>query len=184
MATISKAARCLWVVTLTWLGVCFAAHGTQVAPPAGQEVTLGWKASADPTVVGYSFYYGTVPGVYTNKINVGTNTMFTVSGLVPGSTNYFTTTSYNVSGIESSYVPEVSYLVPGILTVTQNRTNDSMLIQFPVAPGQSYQLQASSNLMSWSNVWLTPTETTNGWIEYEDPATNKLSAKFYRLILY
>src|ERR1700678_291293 len=154
---------------LLWLAFCSVALGVQ-APFGGQQVTLGWSASPDPTVTGYFLYYGTTSGVYTNKIDVGTNTVFTVSGLLAGSTYYFTETSYNAAAVESSYVPEVSYVIPGILTVTLSSTNaiDStnvtMCIQFPVAAAHSYQIQASSDLNSWSNLWLTPTQTSNGWV--------------------
>jgi hypothetical protein len=153
-------------------------------------VTLGWNASSDPTVVGYHVYYGTTSGVYTTKIDVGTNTMFSVSGLVAGTTYYFTETSYNAASVESSYVPEVSWVIPGILTATLipangiGSTNVTTCIQFPVAPAHSYQLQASSDLNSWSNLWLTPTQTTNGWVQYNEAITNTLSARFYRLINY
>jgi hypothetical protein len=151
--------------------------------PSGQQVTLGWTASSDPTVVGYYLYYGNASGVYTNSIDVGTNTTFTVTGLVAGSTYYFTAASYTAAGTESPYVPEVSYVVPGILTVTQNPADATMRVRFPVAPTQSYQLQVSSDLKSWSNLWLTPTQTTNGWLEYDEPCTNTLPGRFYRLIL-
>jgi hypothetical protein len=181
MVQISKGARCLSVASLIWLTFCSAAFGVQ---PSGQQVTLGWNASPDPTVVGYYLYCGTTSGVYPKKINVGTNTTFTVSGLVAGSTNYFTTTSYNAAGVESSYVPEVTYIAPGVLTLMQNPASGIMRVQFPVAPGQSYQLQTSSDLKSWINLWLTPTETTNAWIEYDEPLTNAIPSRFYRLILY
>ena len=184
MVQITKAGRCLSGACLIWLALCSAALGIQPPPNQSPQVTLGWNASKDPTVVGYYLYYGTTSGVYTNKMDVGTNTMFTVSGLAPGSTYYFTTTSYNAGRVESSVVPQVSYVVPGILTVTHNRTNAVMNVQFPVAAGNSYQLQVSSDLMSWSNLWLTPTQATNEWISYSDPLTNGVSTRFYRLILY
>jgi hypothetical protein len=168
-----------------WLTLCSAALGVQPPPPfAGQKVTIGWTASSDPTVTGYYLYYGTATGVYTNKVNVGTNTTFSVAGMVSGATYFFATTSYNGAGTESVYSSEVSYIVPGILTVTQGATNAVTRIQFPVAATHSYQLQASSDLQSWSNLWLTPTETTNERIEYDEPLTNTVSARFYRLILY
>jgi hypothetical protein len=182
MDQILRTGRCLSVASLICLTLCSAVLGVQPVPPG--QVTLGWNASPDPTVVGYYLYYGTTTGVYTNKIDVGTNTIFAVTGLVPGSTYFFTATSRNAAGIESSYVPEASYIVPGILTVTQNPTNGIMRIRFPVAVAQSYELQSSFDLKSWSNLWLTPTQTTNGWIESDEPCTNTLSAKFYRLILY
>jgi len=180
---ISKAARCLSVANLIWLTLCSAALGGQAGFPGSQQVSLGWNASSDPTVVGYYLYYGTASGVYTNKTDVGTNTVFTVTGLVAGSTYFFTATSYTVAGVESSYVPEVSYLVPGVLTLTQDPANAVMRVRFPVAPAQSYQLQVSSDLISWSNLWLTPTQTTNGWIEYDDPCAKTIPSRFYRLIL-
>jgi hypothetical protein len=72
-------------------------------------------------------------------------------------------------------------MVPEILTVMQslnNATNAVTRIQFSVAATHSYQLQASSDLQSWNNVWLTPIETTNAWIKYDDPLPKTVSAKF------
>jgi hypothetical protein len=185
MVTISKAGWRFWGVALMLLGLCPGAIGAGVQPPpsGGQQVTFGWLASPDPTVVGYYLYYGTTSGIYTNKINVGTNTTYTSSGLVAGSNYYFNCTSYNAANIESSYVQEIPYVVPGILALTQNPASGAMRVQFPVASAQSYTLQASSDLQSWSNLWLTPTQTTNGWIEYDEPMTNTVSGRFYRLIL-
>jgi hypothetical protein len=188
MVRITRRARTFIIAQFTWLTFSYAVFAGQVPPsgqaaPSTQQVTLGWVASADPTVVGYYLYYGTTSGVYTNKINVGTNTTWTVAALAAGTTNYFTTTSYNASGIESGYVPEVSYLVPGILTLTQNVISGLTSIHFPVAPGSSYQVQASSDLITWSNLWSTPTETTNAWVEYDEPVSSTIPARFYRLIL-
>jgi len=180
MAQFPKAAPYLLAASLAWLTLCPAALGSQ---GSGQQVTLGWNASPDPTVVGYYLYYGSTSGVYANKINVGTNTTFTVTSLIAGSTNYFTTTSYNAAGVESGYVPEVSYIAPGVLSLTQNPANGTMRVQFPVAPGQSYQLQTSSDLKFWVNLWLSPTVSSNAWIEYDEPLTNSTPSRFYRLIL-
>jgi hypothetical protein len=153
----------------------------QLSNGSGQQVSLGWNASPDPTVVGYYVYYGNASGIYPNKINAGTNLSFTVTGLVAGTTNYFTATSYDASGEESSYVPEISYIVPGILTMAANPINNFMQIQFPVASSHFYDVQESSDLKSWTTVWVTPVETNNMWIEYDEPNTN--AAMYYRLIL-
>jgi hypothetical protein len=186
MDQVSKTGRFFLGACLLWLAFCSAALGTQLLP-GGQQLTLGWKASPDPTVVGYYVYYGTTSGVYTTKIDVGTNTAFTVSGLVAGTTYYFTETSHNTALQESSFVPEISWVIPGVLTVTLlstnsiNPTNLTTSVQFPVAPGQSYELQASSDLNTWINLWSTPNQPTNGWIQYTEPYTNTLPARFYRL---
>jgi hypothetical protein len=135
-------------------------------------------------VAGYYLYYGTANGAYQNKIDVGTNTLFTVSGLLAGTTNYFTTTSYDAAGNESDYAPEVSYIVPGILALTQSPNDSIMRIGFVVEAGFFYQLQASSDLDTWSNIWLTPIQTANEWIEHDEPRSETLSARFYRLMVF
>jgi hypothetical protein len=186
MVQTSKAGRWLPHVSLLWLALCCTVLDAQTGPAGLQQVALGWNASPDPTVVGYYFYYGAASGVYTNKADVGTNTAFTASGLVPGTTYYFSSTSYNAARVESGFVPEVSYVVPGILTVavTENQGNAITRIQFPVAPTHSYQLESSPDLKNWSNLWLTTTQTTNGWLEYDEASSNLIPSRFYRLILH
>lgn len=180
MVQMTRIGRCFSGACLILLTFCSAALGIQ-QPYGNQQVTLGWTASPDPSVVGYYLYYGTSSTGCTNKINVGTNTAFVIGGLVPGLTYYFTETSYNAASVESSYVPQISYSVPGLLAVSQNPTNGAMILQFLVAPGQAYELQASSDLNAWTSLWLTSVQTTNEWIEYDDPITNTVPAKFYRL---
>jgi hypothetical protein len=175
-----------WVLAGTLiLSLAFSSNVLSFQPPPPvnlQQVALGWTASPDPTAVGYYLYCGGASGVFTNKINVGTNTAFTMNGLTCGGTYYFTVTAYNSAGVESSQVPEVSYIVPGALTVTSGPGGNTVSVFFPVAWGQSYQLQASSDMVTWSNLWLTANETTNEWVEFDDVVTNAM--KFYRLVIY
>lgn len=169
---------------LIWLIICSVAFGGQQSSPSNHQVTVSWTATTDPTAIGYYVYYGNAPGVYTNKINVNTNTSFTLTGLTSGSTYYFSATSYNGASMESTFVPEVSFVVPGVLTITQNPTTAATRIKFPVASSHTYQLQGSSDMKSWTNIWLTPAQTANGWVEYDEPRNSTISGKFYRLILY
>jgi hypothetical protein len=165
-----------------WMGLAASGFGVQPGLPGGQSVTIAWTASPDPTVVGYNLYYGGSSGTCTNKADAGTNTAFAIGGLVAGQTYYFSITSYNSSGIESIPTPQITYLVPGILALSQSVTNDAMNVSFPVAPGHSYELQASSDLQTWSNIWALPTQATNVWVEFNEPCTNAVAGRFYRLI--
>jgi hypothetical protein len=46
--------------------------------------------------------------VYGTQFDVGNVTSYVANGLTPGNTYYFTVTSYNGSGVESSHSNEVS----------------------------------------------------------------------------
>jgi hypothetical protein len=150
----SKTRRRLLSVTSIWLGLCYAALGRGYGE---QQVTLGWTASIDPIVVGYYVYYGSTNGVYNNKVDVGTNTMYTVPGLADGSTNYFSATSYNAAGVESSFVPQVSYVVPGILTVTAASVSRAFGQANPIFTGTITGLQNGDNITATYSTTATPT---------------------------
>jgi len=82
-------------------------------PASGQQsVALSWNPSSDAGVAGYRIYYGGASGTYTNVLDAGSATSITVSGLVAGSTNYFSATEYDAGTNESSYSSEVVYVAP------------------------------------------------------------------------
>lgn len=56
-------------------------------------LTLSWERSPDPDVSGYWIYQGSKSGHYTNVIDVGNSTNFTVVP-APGVTNYFAVRAY------------------------------------------------------------------------------------------
>jgi hypothetical protein len=149
-----------------------------------QSVSLDWNASTDTNVVGYNVYYGPASGVYTNETDVGTNTVTTISGLEEGQTYYFSVTAYNSAGMESPYSSPISFIVPGILLLTQGTNSGSFNITFPVAPGHWYEVQASSDLITWTTIDLTATMTSNLWVQFSDPLASLYSNRFYRLVLH
>ena len=83
-----------------------------------QSVTLAWNASPDPTAVGYALYYGTDGVTFPNRLDVGTNTLSTVSNLVAGTTNYFQVTAYSASQIESVPTAQVQFFAQSPTTTT------------------------------------------------------------------
>lgn len=151
---------------------------------ADQSVTLGWNTSTDTNVAGYYVYHGTASGVYTDKNDVGTNTVATVSGLQAGQTNYFAVTAYNSEKMESPFSAEVSFIVPGDLQLVEGTNSSSFNIKFPVAPAHWYEVQASVDLQSWTTILQTATETSNTWIQLSDPQSSLFSKRFYRLVLH
>ena len=75
---------------------------------AGQA-TLAWDPPEISTdVTGYKIHYGTASGTYTQSVDAGNQTSYTVSNLTNGQTYYFAVTSYNAAAYESEYSNEVS----------------------------------------------------------------------------
>ena len=72
-------------------------------------VTLAWDPSPDPTVQGYILHCGTSPGNYTQHIDVGKATTYTLSGLQDGATYYLAVTAYDQQGNESVFSNEIVY---------------------------------------------------------------------------
>ena len=170
-----------------WLGVGLALTAGAWAAVASSvsTLTMAWNASTASTVAGYYLYYGTNSGVYSSKIDAGTNTTLPVTGVAPGTTYYFSVTSYSPARVESPLAQEVSYIVPGLLALTPaGGGSNTMRLQFPVAPLHYYELQYSTNLAGWNDLWVTPVESSNVWAEFDQPVTNTPGGQFFRLILH
>ena len=79
---------------------------------------------------------------------------------------------------------EISYIIPGVLAVASAGPTHPLRVQFPVAPTHYYELQSSTNLSSWSDIWVTPVETSNAWVEFDPPVLPTINEQFFRLILH
>src|SRR5262245_43918728 len=72
------------------------------------DLTLGWDRPSDGQAAGFVIFYGTSSRTYSQQVNVGNVTEFTVSGLSAGTTYYFAVKSYNAGGAQSDFSAEVS----------------------------------------------------------------------------
>lgn len=79
------------------------------------QATLAWDAPttyADGTPIsglsGYKLYLGTASGSYSQNIDVGNQTTYTVNNLADGATYYFVVMAYDTAGNESGFSNEVS----------------------------------------------------------------------------
>jgi hypothetical protein len=151
------------------------------AAMAMQSVMVGWNPGTDPGIAGYAVYYGTTNGVYSKRLDVGTNTSTTISGLVEGQTNYFAVAAYNAASIEGTASSALTFIVPGYLKISSLSGNG---MSFPVAQGHYYVVQATTNLVSWTNIWQSSTASSNVWVSYQDPQAGSLPHRFYRLVLH
>jgi hypothetical protein len=163
-------------VVLLALGLFFgsAAH-------AAQSLALAWNPNPASGVAGYHIYYGNNGTNFQYFEDAGTNINYEVNGLTEGQTITFAVTAYNAQGVESHTSNLITYIVPGGLKVAPKAGQRSpSVINFTVASGHTYQVQASENLTTWSTVWQT-SATNNAWVQYEDVEGANLKMRFYRL---
>jgi len=132
------------------------------------QATLSWDAVYETSVAGYKLHYGKTPGVYTNSVNSGKTTSYTVTDLAEGETYYFASTAYDSEGNQSGYSNEVSKSVPsttqyslmiaqngtGSGTVTGSGINCGSVCTNGYAPGTAVTLTATpasgSSFAGWS----------------------------------
>lgn len=81
--------------------------------------TISWNANTEPDLAGYKIYFGSAtrtsdcpPGGYPEKIDVGKTEItdkpgYKIENLAKGKTYYFSVTSYDTSGNESCFSPEM-----------------------------------------------------------------------------
>jgi hypothetical protein len=72
------------------------------------QANLAWDPAGSSDVAGYKVYYGTASGTYSQNVDVGNATSYTINNLTPGQTYYFTVAAYNAGGAQSGYSNEVN----------------------------------------------------------------------------
>jgi hypothetical protein len=165
----------------TWLlvlGLFFIALHAQ----ALQTVTLAWNANSEANLAGYKLYYGPASRAYTNVVNVGNATTFSLPNLVEGITYYFAVTAYNTSGAESDYSTEVSRGFIRIRSLVNNATPSGFAVTWESQPGRAYRLLSKNTLSqsTWTNLSgnITATAPLTSWIDTTAGAATRPS-RFY-----
>ena len=97
-------------------------NGNTQGPPPPQGVavsqtdigcaTVTWNALSDPSVTGYTVYYGQQSSTYTDSVDAGMATSKEICDLTEG-THYFAVKSYTGAGIKSAYSAERSLAMEG-----------------------------------------------------------------------
>lgn len=142
------------IKTFIWITLIGLILALPLVAYAG-EATISWQAPTTDSdgseltdLAGYKLYYGTTTGDYTQSVDVGSMTTYTVTGLTDGETYYFAATSYDTSGNESGYSNEASKFLA-----------DSTA---PVISGVSVEnLGSTSAIMHW-----TTDEASDSKVEY------------------
>lgn len=87
------------------------------------SLSFAWDPNTEPDLAGYKLYIGTSSRTYSQVIDVGHVTAFTVSNLTEGETYFSSITAYNIFTNESDFSNEVSSTVP--VTTTPPESDNS-----------------------------------------------------------
>jgi predicted phage tail protein len=85
-------------------------------------LNVAWDPPSDGVTTGYIVWYGTAPGAYAQKIDVGMVTSKTISNLADQTTYYFAIQAYSAAGDVSPLSAEAFGTTPS-LTTNGNRRN-------------------------------------------------------------
>lgn len=138
-----------------------------------------WDRSPDPKVIGYRIYYGTSSGQYSISYPTGNVPGTMVARLTEGVTYFFAATAYGTNGIESALSSEASF-VPGVPTLQLSAApNGQFILNVAGRIGQSYDIEATQDLKTWSVIGNVTTDIT-GSITFTDTNAKQFSRRFYR----
>ena len=98
------------------------------------SLTLAWDPTPDPSVIGYVVYVGTTSGLYTESVDVGPATTFSMTNAVDGCTYYFAVASYAKGPLVGPPSAEVSGATNGGPTLVSPGDQESQVGQAVTLP--------------------------------------------------
>lgn len=150
-------------------------------------------SSSDPTLLPHSriFFGGSGSDrtvtlfPLTNHFGITVVTLSVSDGLLTASTAFILFVGPNFDAIDLSYpVPfshEINHLDDGVAFLTL-QSNRSVLLQLGGEPGVAYDVQASTDLMSWNSLGIT-TVDCNGIANFLDTGATNYLERYYRFRL-
>ena len=91
----------------------------------GAGVTLAWDPNIEEDLDGYVLYYGIDSGIYTEAVDIGNLTEYTLTGLEEDVVYYFSVTAYDIYGNESDFSDELSHAISGNRVSVDNNQDDA-----------------------------------------------------------
>ena len=79
-------------------------------------------------------------------------------------------------------VPAYSESAPVAFTAISKRPRFSLSVRFAGFPGETYAIQASTDLVHWVTLGST-TATSEGVIQFDDRESAKYPSRFYRIVV-
>ncbi|MBN1543403.1 fibronectin type III domain-containing protein [candidate division KSB1 bacterium] len=109
------------------------------------SLKVKWNANSEDDLAGYRVHYGTVPGQYTETIDVGNVTFHIIDQLQDGETYHFAVTAYDFSGNESAFSEMVSATVEEAQLLARY-LDDSFELDWSLVPdAETYEIYKTTD---------------------------------------
>jgi len=149
-----RPATSLWVLLGIW-----ALFGLS-APVSAASVILVWDPNPEADLAGYKVHIGTSAATYTQPINVGHVTTYTVSDLSPGETYTFAVSAYDIFGNESSLSKEVGITIPTAPATTHSVSVSTTAAQTGTLV--TVTVEGAQNNLDWVGLYSTSSPDEDG----------------------
>ncbi len=115
------------------------------SPGFAGGLLVSWDPNTESDLAGYRIYYGTEPAVYTEVVDVGNVTSYTIENLLEGETYFLVVTAYDLNGNESLPSAEVAATVTAA-EIYITLLNDGIQLRWSALAGAThYRLYASDD---------------------------------------
>jgi hypothetical protein len=106
--------------------------------------------------------------------------LFSLLTNLSGGTYYWSVQAIDTAFAGGAFATEATFVIPPSISTFAFQTNGQFQTSFSALAGSSYTLQASTNLLTWTNVTtLVPTNT--GAAQLVDTNTGTFTRKYYRV---
>ena len=143
------------------------------------SVIVSWDASTDPDVAGYQVCMGLSSGIFPKFINVGLVNSLVVTGLVAGTTNYFTVNEFDASWTKSTasaeavwYLPEPANQPPTLDSISDRIINMNSGVQTIALTGITSGSPEAHQTLKIKATSATGKLVSNISLNYSSPKTN------------
>ncbi len=149
--------------------------GSSSDAAAEGTITVAWDPNSEPDVVGYVIEHGESPELFTSEVDVGDQTTYTLSGLVPGGTYYIVVRAYNESGLQSARSAEVAGVASYGAGVTPPPTSPSNLSAAPSDenPTSAIGLAWQDNADNEGGYSIERSNTNSNYLEIQQVGANQ-----------
>jgi hypothetical protein len=147
-----------------------------VKPTTNTVVAQVNPANAGSVSGGGSFVTGSSVTVTATANSGYIFTNWTANGIAQSSSPSYSFTLATNSTLVANFIVNPSPM----MTITCS-SNKATAINFLAASGQTYTVQASTDLKNWETIWQS-TSTSNACVQFQDPAAPSLQMRFYRTV--